>query len=166
MYPISMGATTIWERWDSMLPDGSINPGEMTSFNHYALGSVVNWLHESVGGLKPLSPGYKQIQIRPVPGGNVSSAKVVYESPYGKIACAWTLKDEVFTLNLVIPANSTAYVILPDRQRGNALEDDKEGLWVGSGKHELSCTVPVRTDWPLKALHLPFWETKESDPVA
>ena len=42
-----MGATTVWERWDSMLPDGSINPGEMTSFNHYALGAVADWLHRT-----------------------------------------------------------------------------------------------------------------------
>ncbi|EEA21078.1 hypothetical protein EYB25_008541 [Talaromyces marneffei] len=59
MYPITMGATTVWERWDSMLPDGSINPGEMTSFNHYALGSIINWLHSTVAGVSPLSAGWK-----------------------------------------------------------------------------------------------------------
>ena len=53
-----MGATTIWERWDSMLPDGSINPGEMTSFNHYALGAVADWMHRTIGGIAPLDPGY------------------------------------------------------------------------------------------------------------
>ena len=60
LYPVSMGATTIWERWDSMLPDGSINPGDMTSFNHYAFGSVADWLHRTVGGLAPAAPGYRR----------------------------------------------------------------------------------------------------------
>ena len=59
-YPVSMGATTIWERWDSMLPDGSINPGEMTSFNHYALGAVADWMHRCIGGIAPLEPGYSR----------------------------------------------------------------------------------------------------------
>ncbi|MGN6672952.1 MAG: family 78 glycoside hydrolase catalytic domain, partial [Thermomicrobiales bacterium] len=68
LYPVTMGATTIWERWDSMLPDGSINPGEMTSFNHYALGAVADWLHRTVGGLAPAEPGYRRIEIRPQPG--------------------------------------------------------------------------------------------------
>ena len=63
LYSVTMGATTIWERWDSMLPDGSINPGEMTSFNHYALGAVADWLHRSVAGLAPTAPGYREIHI-------------------------------------------------------------------------------------------------------
>ena len=57
LYPVTMGATTTWERWDSMLPDGSINPGEMTSFNHYALGAVADFLHRVVAGLAPAAPG-------------------------------------------------------------------------------------------------------------
>ena len=61
MYPITMGATTVWERWDSMLPDGTVNPGEMTSFNHYALGSVADWLHRVVAGISPLAPGYREV---------------------------------------------------------------------------------------------------------
>ena len=52
-----MGATTVWERWDSLLPDGTVNPGEMTSFNHYALGAVADWLHRTVAGLRPARPG-------------------------------------------------------------------------------------------------------------
>ena len=64
LYPVTMGATTIWERWDSMLPDGSVNPGEMTSFNHYALGAVGDWLHRTVAGLAPAEPGYRRIDDR------------------------------------------------------------------------------------------------------
>ena len=62
-----MRATTIWERWDSMLPDGSINPGEMTSFNHYAL-AVADWMHRVLGGLAPAAPGYRVINVAPQPG--------------------------------------------------------------------------------------------------
>ena len=57
LYPVTMGATTIWERWDSMLPDGTINPGQMTSFNHYAFGAIGDWLHRVVAGLAPDAPG-------------------------------------------------------------------------------------------------------------
>ena len=60
-----MGATTIWERWDSMLPDGTINPGQMTSFNHYALGAVADWMHRTIGGIAPLAPGYAEVLIAP-----------------------------------------------------------------------------------------------------
>ena len=59
LYPVTMGATTIWERWDSMLPDGTINPGPMTSFNHYAFGSIADWMHRTIGGLSALEPGYR-----------------------------------------------------------------------------------------------------------
>jgi alpha-L-rhamnosidase len=68
LYPVTMDATTIWERWDSLLPDGSVNPGEMTSFNHYSLGAVADWLHRTVGGLAPAAPGYRLIDIQPHPG--------------------------------------------------------------------------------------------------
>ena len=89
LYPVTMGATTIWERWDSMLPDGSINPGEMTSFNHYALGAVADWLHRVVAGLAPAEPGYRRILVRPVPGGGLTSAAARHETPYGEAAVAW-----------------------------------------------------------------------------
>ena len=75
LYPVTMGATTIWERWDSMLPDGSINPGEMTSFNHYALGAVADWMHRTIGGLTPTEPGYRRMEIRPRPGGGITHAQ-------------------------------------------------------------------------------------------
>ena len=94
LYPITMGATTIWERWDSMLPDGCINPGTMTSFNHYALGSVVDWLHRVVGGLAPREAGWKTFFVRPVvPDPRVEkaidTARVEFRSPYGMIRCKW-----------------------------------------------------------------------------
>ena len=64
-----------------MLPDGSINPGGMTSFNHYALGAVAVWLERTVGGLAPAEPGYRVIEVAPVPGGGLSSAESVHRTP-------------------------------------------------------------------------------------
>jgi hypothetical protein len=85
------GATTIWERWDSMLPDGSINPGEMTSFNHYAFGAVADWLHRTVAGLAPAAPGYRTLRIAPRPGPGITSAAATHEAPYGPAEVSWTL---------------------------------------------------------------------------
>ena len=75
LYPVTMGATTVWERWDSMLPDGTINPGEMTSFNHYALGAVADWMHRVIGGIAPLEPGYARVLVAPLPGGGLTWAR-------------------------------------------------------------------------------------------
>src|SRR5205823_4185399 len=83
LYPVTMGATTIWERWDSMLPDGSINQGEMTSFNHYAFGAVADWMHRVVGGLAP-APGYRRLMVAPRPGGKLSAARTTHLTPYGR----------------------------------------------------------------------------------
>lgn len=124
LYPVTMGATTIWERWDSMLPDGSINPGEMTSFNHYALGAVADWMHRTIGGLAPLEPGYQQIQIAPRPGGGLTHAKTRHVTPYGIAASSWKIENGTFTLEMTVPANCSALVTLP----GSA-----SALEVGSG---------------------------------
>ena len=83
LYTVSMGATTIWERWDSMLPDGTINPGEMTSFNHYALGAVADWMHRYIGGIAPLEPGYSRVLIAPQPGGDIRWARSSLETSTG-----------------------------------------------------------------------------------
>jgi len=132
LYPVTMGATTIWERWDSMLPDGSINPGEMTSFNHYALGAVADWLHRVVGGLAPAAPGYKRLEIRPVPGGGLTSASAAHLTPYGLASCAWRLEGGKMTVEVEVPPNTTAAVILP---KSGAVGASQPAIEVGSGKH-------------------------------
>ncbi|KAM0471285.1 hypothetical protein ACHAPX_009467 [Trichoderma viride] len=151
LYPITMGATTIWERWDSMMLDGTINPGSMTSFNHYALGSVVNWLHKNVGGISPLEPGWRRIKIRPVPGGTITSAKVEYESVYGRIVSSWKVDETngLFNLALTIPPNSKAVVILPSDWKAIGQGDEK-GTEIGSGTYEFSCSY-TSDEWPPKA---------------
>ncbi len=113
LYPVSMGATTIWERWDSMLPDGSINPGDMTSFNHYAYGAVADWLHRSVAGLAPSAPGYREVSVAPLVTGQLTDASAQFDSPYGRIAVSWTLTDGTFEANVEVPPGVTATLDLP-----------------------------------------------------
>ena len=113
LYPVTMGATTVWERWDSMLPDGTINPGEMTSFNHYALGAVVDWMHRTIGGIAPLEPGYARVRLAPRPGGGISWASTSLETPHGLVTSRWRLQDGVLTLDAVLPDGVTGIVSLP-----------------------------------------------------
>ncbi len=128
LYPVTMGATTIWERWDSMLPDGSINPGEMTSFNHYALGAVADWLHRTVAGLAPGKPGYRDLRIQPHPGAGLTHAKATHYTPYGPASCAWQIAGETITVEVEVPPNTRAHVCLPGKEQEEPLE-------VGSGTH-------------------------------
>lgn len=174
IYPITMGATTIWERWDSMLPDGTINPGQMTSFNHYALGAVANWLHASVAGLSPLEPGWKVVRVRPVPGGNLSWAEGSFDGPYGMVKCKWWLEPEpagengiVFKMGLTVPPNSRAMVTLPSQWRKSTTEDGEEvSIEVKSGEHHFECAWQPE-EWPPKPLLPPNIKyTPEMDDIA
>lgn len=125
LYAVTQGATTIWERWDSLLPDGTVNPGSMTSFNHYALGSVADWLHRVVAGIEAAEPGYRTIRFRPRPGGGLTHASATHETPYGTASVAWELGDEL-VVRVVVPTGSEGIVELPD---GSATR-------VESGEHE------------------------------
>ena len=113
LYAVTMGATTIWERWDSMLPDGSINPGEMTSFNHYAFGAVADWMHRAVGGLAPLEPGYRRILVAPRPGGGVTWAQTSLETPHGRAAVRWVLDGSEMRVEVTVPEGAEAVLRLP-----------------------------------------------------
>jgi alpha-L-rhamnosidase len=116
LYPVTMDATTIWERWDSMLPDGSINPGQMTSFNHYALGAVADWMHRFVGGIAPAEPGHRTVRVAPRPGGGLSWARTALESRHGRIEAQWHLDDDRLVVDVTVPDGVTAEVELPDGQ--------------------------------------------------
>ncbi|HEV7622962.1 MAG TPA: family 78 glycoside hydrolase catalytic domain [Amnibacterium sp.] len=113
LYPVTMGATTVWERWDSMLPDGSINPGEMTSFNHYALGAVADWMHRVVGGLAPAAPGYSTVLVAPQPGGGITEAETTLVTPHGRVAVSWAVQDERLHVEVEVPEGVDAIVRLP-----------------------------------------------------
>ena len=110
LYAVSMGATTVWERWDSMLPDGSVNPGEMTSFNHYALGAVAAWLHSTVAGLAPAEPGYRSIRVAPRPRGPVRDAGASHRTPFGLASVDWVLTQGTLTVTIQVPPGTTAVI--------------------------------------------------------
>ena len=112
LYQVKMGATTTWERWDSMEPDGSINPGGMTSFNHYALGSVAEWMHERIGGLRALEPGWSLFEVDPRIGGGLTKASTRHLTPHGVAESSWRLEDGRVRLRLVVPAGSVARVLV------------------------------------------------------
>ena len=131
LYPVTMGATTIWERWDSMLPDGSINPGEMTSFNHYALGAVADWMHRTIGGIAPLEPGYERVLIAPRPGGEVTWARVRLDSPRGRIAVNWMLDNEDIVLKVVLPVGVPGVIDLAGQEPIHILGTSEEQRVVG-----------------------------------
>lgn len=136
LYPVTMGATTIWERWDSMLPDGTVNPGEMTSFNHYALGAVGDFLHRRIAGLAPLQPGYRAVEVNPIIDGPISSAWAKHESPYGLVHVAWE-RDEagVTHLEVEIPDGVTARVFPPSNRAGAPKGRARGSVTVGAGRH-------------------------------
>lgn len=142
LYPITMGATTMWERWDSMLPDGSVNPGSMTSFNHYALGSVGDWLHTTVAGISPAEPGWRKVRFEPVPGGSITSAKAAFESPYGRVENSWKIEDGKFIMKAVVPPNTTGVIKLPGQE---------SSAEVGSGTFDFD--IPYQAlEWPIPSI--------------
>ena len=114
LYPVTMGATTVWERWDSMLPDGSINPGEMTSFNHYALGAVADWMHRTVAGIAPASPGYDRVLFAPRPGGDLTWAAASLETRHGLVAIRWERTDGGVLIETTLPEGVEGVLSLPD----------------------------------------------------
>ena len=113
LYQVVMGATTVWERWDSLLPDGDVNPGTMTSFNHYALGAVADWLHRVVGGLAPAAPGYRVVRFAPQPGGGLTSASARHRTPYGEASIAWQVEDDRLVVDVRVPVGATGVLELP-----------------------------------------------------
>jgi alpha-L-rhamnosidase len=140
-----MGATTIWERWDSLRPDGSFQDPGMNSFNHYGFGAVGDWMYRSLAGIRPAGPGYRRIEIRPVPGSGLDRASGMHESPYGRIRSSWRHERDRFELTVEVPPNTTATVYVPaddpaavDPPNGAlpvAAEDGFAAFEVGSGRY-------------------------------
>lgn len=129
LYPVTMGATTIWERWDSIRPDGTVNPSGMTSLNHYALGAVADWMHRTIGGLTEDAPGYKSMRIAPRIGGNLTHATLRHNITYGEVCVTWSLEGNRVSLNVSIPTGTTAAVELP-------LHPDNATVLIEAGNHQ------------------------------
>lgn len=134
LYPVTMGATTVWERWDSMLEDGTVNPGEMTSFNHYALGAVADWMHRTIAGLAPADPGYRRLLVAPRPIAGLDWAEASHRTPYGDARVSWKRTDGYISVSAVVPANTSAIVSLPGQSE----------FTVGAGRHSFTFDAPHR----------------------
>ncbi|WP_456284380.1 glycoside hydrolase family 78 protein [Microbacterium sp. JZ70] len=143
LYMVESGGTTIWERWDALRPDGTVNiadlnggsdedsGGGMVSFNHYAAGAVGDWLYRRVAGLEPLEGGYRRFRVAPLLGGGLTSAEGAVMTPYGRARSSWTLEQDRFTLSVDVPVSASCVVELPDGTRHE----------LSSGSHELECAV-------------------------
>ncbi|MBN1817119.1 MAG: family 78 glycoside hydrolase catalytic domain [Sedimentisphaerales bacterium] len=148
-FSIRHGATSIWERWDGWTPDKGFQDPGMNSFAHYSFGAVCEWMFKTIGGIDTDGPAYEQIIIRPQPGGKIHQARVSHKCIRGMIHTDWNLSDDVFTLKVDIPANTTARVYIPTDKResvsekGNfagtaylCVEDGSVVYAVGSGNYE------------------------------
>lgn len=127
LYEVKMGATTIWERWNSLMPDGSIDESGMNSFNHYAYGAIGDWMYQRIAGIRLLEPGYKKSRIAPEFIRGITWAKGSLETVYGTLSCAWSCENKKIKVDIVIPANTTATIKLPEKE---------EELELGSGVYQ------------------------------
>ncbi len=114
LYSVIMGATTIWEHWDGIKQDGSFWSDSMNSYNHYAYGSVADFMYTKIGGITPLEAGYKRILIKPVLDKRISHAKTSIETVYGTLGTDWRVNGDKFVLNVVIPCNTSAKIVMPN----------------------------------------------------
>jgi len=126
LYEVNMGATTIWERWDSIQPDGSFQADGMNSLNHYANGSIGHWMYTQIAGIQPLSPGYQHMRFAPKLTPSLWDVAAKLETPYGLASGHYTCRDGKFVYDVQVPPNTTAEILLPG---------EKEKHYVGSGKY-------------------------------
>jgi alpha-L-rhamnosidase len=126
LYAVKMGATTIWERWNSMKADGSFDESGMNSFNHYAYGSIGSWMYQKIGGLSILEPGYKKSRIAPMPVKGITGASASIKTVYGELSCRWRCENKLFTVDITVPCNTSAVVRLPGKE---------EEFTLGSGSY-------------------------------
>ncbi len=129
LYPVKLGATTIWEKWDGIKPDGSFqNPG-MNSFNHYAYGAIGNWMYSTIAGINTdtIVPGYKKVIIKPQIGGNLTFASASLKTYYGEIKSGWKITSNQLVMDVEIPANTTATIYIPATNI-DRITESKQGL--------------------------------------
>jgi len=116
LYEVDMGATTVWERWNSLMPDGTPNPDGMNSYNHYAYGSVMEFVIKRIAGLQPNAAGYKKIKIAPKPCKGLAEIKAEYDSVSGKIVSGYKQKNGKITFFAEIPEGVEAEIVLPNEK--------------------------------------------------
>ena len=125
LYPVTMGATTIWERWDGIRPDSSFQAVTMNSFNHYAYGAIGDWMYRVMAGLDADEPGYKSLLIKPNPGGGFTQASATLQTLYGPAASRWQREENTLTMEIEIPANTTATILVPTSDVSSITEGGK-----------------------------------------
>jgi alpha-L-rhamnosidase len=154
LYPVKMGATTIWERWDGIKPDSSFQTPTMNSFNHYSYGAIGDWMYRIVAGIDTYgdAPGYKHIKIQPHITDSFTYANADLKTYYGTISSHWKTDNGKLQLDVEIPANTRSTVYIPAKSVESIKENDvaltsirdlkvigKEGNYVvveiGSGKY-------------------------------
>ena len=131
LYPVTLGATTIWERWDGIRADRSLQDPSMNSFNHYANGCIGRWLYETIAGLQIGEPGYKSAVIAPQIGGGLTHASASHQTPYGTIASSWKLDGNTLTMRVTVPPNSSATIQFP--LLGDSVTKNGKRLAIGDG---------------------------------
>ena len=114
LYEVRMGATTLWERWNGIMPDGELFDPAMNSFNHYAYGAVGDWLYRKVAGIVPAEAGYKKIRIKPYPIAELGNVRATFESGYGKVGAEYLYEKNIIRFRILIPVNTQADIELPD----------------------------------------------------
>ena len=125
LFQVTLGATTMWERWNGWTPDKGFADSGMNSFNHYAFGAVGEWLYSRVAGIRPDAPGFQKIYIEPVPGGGLTHTRMTYQSIRGPITSAWRIEENNFLLDVEIPPNTTATVCIPTADAASVTEGGK-----------------------------------------
>ena len=125
LYPVKMGATTIWERWDGEKTDSTFEDPGMNSFNHYAYGAIGDWMYRVSAGIETMGPGYKHIIIQPHPTNKLTYSKASFDSPYGTIVSGWEKKAGKVIVKVKLPANTSATIILPAASQDKIIEGGK-----------------------------------------
>lgn len=141
LYPVKMGATTIWERWDGIKPDSTFQTPSMNSFNHYAYGAIGDWMYRAIAGLDTYAdqPGYKHIRIQPHIGGGLQNASARLQSNYGALSSGWKVESDKTIFDIEVPPNTSADVFLPSESadkisEGNGPIESTEGIKVKGQK--------------------------------
>lgn len=150
LYPLSKGATTIWEHWDGIKPDGTMWSDNMNSFNHYAYGAVADWMYSVIGGIDSdeVRAGYRHSRVAPRPGGGIGSARVAQRTPYGELVSQWRMEGGKMLLEVTVPHNTTATIVVPmgtiTQNSGLTFAFDGRGqaAEAGSGVYHLEVAGP------------------------
>lgn len=145
LYAVRMGATTVWERWNSVLPNGKISGTNMNSLNHYAYGSVCEAVFSCIAGLQPTAPGWKSARIECHPDFRLREISLSYDSPSGTYAVAWELlQNGTLRVEVTIPAGCRARLCLP----GGGEEELKSGRYLRTVRTPERILHPFSLDTP------------------